>query len=90
MIASGGTVINALNFLTFLLVGFYIFVSFASAIRMKWVHGHYVHIEFSRGRWAKQGRWAPRRLKLLTCLQILSGLAVLSWIAGQIISATAS
>lgn len=77
---------SALTVVACMFVGIYLIVSFMSAIRMGLVHGHYVHIEFSRRRWARWGRWAPQRLRLLTRLQLLAGLAVLSWIAGEVVS----
>lgn len=62
------------------LVGLYVLVSVMSALRMYFVHSHYVHLEFAGKRWRHFGEWAPRQYRRLSALRLLALLTVALWV----------
>jgi type VI protein secretion system component VasK len=60
----------------------YLASSFLAALRMYFVHGHYVHIELAGKKWRSFGSWAPRQYKRLTVLRSIAFVMVLLWIVG--------
>lgn len=63
----------------------YLVLSLASALRMYFVHGRYVHIEFARKKWRSAGEWAPQRYRWLNGLRGASVLFVLLWIIADFV-----
>jgi len=62
------------------LLGLYVLVSVMSALRMYFVHSHYVHLEFAGKRWRHFGEWAPRQYRRLSLLRLIAIATVMLWI----------
>lgn len=60
----------------------YIASSFLSALRMYFVHGHYVHVELAGKKWRSFGSWAPRQYRRLSLLRAIAGAFIVLWIIG--------
>lgn len=60
----------------------YIAASFLSALRMYFVHSHYVHVEMAGKKWRNFGSWAPRQYKRLNILRAIAFILILLWIVG--------
>lgn len=68
------------------LVGLYVLVSIVSALRMYFVHHHYVHLEFAGKRWRKFGEWAPRQYRRLSLLRLVALLTLVAWLVTEVLT----
>ena len=58
----------------------YVLASLASAVRMYFIHGRYVHVEFDKKKWAAFGDWAPRRIATLVFIQKIALILIIIWV----------
>ena len=68
-------------FLALACIVVYVVLSILSALRMWFVHGKYVHIEFNSQHWKTFGKWAPQRLRTLVLWRRMAAAGVLLAIA---------
>ncbi len=76
-------VFRLISYLSLLIIGIYVVLSFVSALRMLTVHGRYVHIEYA-AKAARSGTWAPKRVRLLRRWQWLSVFALAALVCSTI------